>query len=229
MWAMNAKVALHLASALAYLHDRRIIPRDVKSRNVLLNATFGAKLADFGVATTIKQQRERTWQLVRTYRWIAPEVLRQQPASPASDVYSFGVVLFELDTHKTPFDDHGDADEMAQRILNGDLTLEFSPACPRWVHDMAVHCMSEHLELRPKAHDLVQMIQESLHRKVLTFARMHHRILPMQTPMNSRRLHAPSYAMDSLQLFVALLLQEDAMQGPAECSPGSSSKLVVLT
>ncbi|RHY17496.1 hypothetical protein DYB32_010509 [Aphanomyces invadans] len=136
MWAMNAKVALHLASALAYLHDRRIIHRDVKSRNVLLNATFGAKLADFGVATTIKQQRERTGRVVGTYRWMAPEVLRQQPASPASDVYSFGVVLFELDTRQAPFDDHGDADEMAQRILNGDLTLEFSPACPRWVHDI---------------------------------------------------------------------------------------------
>ncbi|KAF1780269.1 Protein kinase-like domain [Phytophthora cactorum] len=85
-------IAIDIAEALAYMHSRspKIIHRDLKSRNVLLNSSMVAKLSDFGLS------RNRTYEEtltagVGTVRWTAPEVMLGDNYSEQADVYSFGV------------------------------------------------------------------------------------------------------------------------------------------
>ncbi|CAK4152793.1 unnamed protein product [Aphanomyces euteiches] len=157
-------VALNLAHALVYLHARDIIHRDVKARNVMLHSVFGAKLSDFGVAT---QEQDATMDAVGTYRWMAPEVLRQSVHSTAADIFSFGVVLSELDTHRVPYEEHGlkrmgDDADMIERVFKGKLKPSFTETCPPWITALATQCMLTQPELRPTADQIVQIIESTI-------------------------------------------------------------------
>jgi hypothetical protein len=91
------RLACELLSALAQVHDAGVLHRDVKPANVLLDSHGRARLTDFGIArhqdaTAITQPG----QLLGTLHYLAPELVRGAPPSPASDLYSLGVLLDEL-------------------------------------------------------------------------------------------------------------------------------------
>jgi serine/threonine protein kinase len=101
------RVAVELGSALDALHDADLVHRDVKSSNVLLRADDGAALlTDFGLAKgrayTVLTNRG---QVLGTIDYLAPELIRGEPATAATDVYAFGCVLYECLTGHTPFGD----------------------------------------------------------------------------------------------------------------------------
>ncbi|MEM1097212.1 MAG: protein kinase [Planctomycetota bacterium] len=81
------------ATALQDLHDQNIIHRDLKPANVMLPKHGGLKLADFGLAALIGDQESLS---LGTVRYMAPELLRGDPATPASDLYSLGMIAYEL-------------------------------------------------------------------------------------------------------------------------------------
>lgn len=89
-----------VASGMTFLHLSGILHNDLKSRNVLVDARFRAKVADFGLSTLHATARH-----VGTPLWMAPELLRGEPASPASDVYSFAIVAWEVLTRREPYDE----------------------------------------------------------------------------------------------------------------------------
>lgn len=100
-WTARKKIASQVAEALRYLHEEkpRIIHRDVKSTNVLLENDFSAKLADFGVAKLApKGNRSTSTTACGTFGYMDPLCLIEQTCSVKSDVYSFGVLLLELIT-----------------------------------------------------------------------------------------------------------------------------------
>ncbi|KAG6608730.1 TKL protein kinase [Phytophthora cinnamomi] len=106
-WAnLKCQIAIDIADALVYLHtlNPKLIHRDLKSRNVLIDAQTGAKLSDFGISRN-RSFDETMTAGVGTARWIAPEVILGGHYTEFADIYSFGVVLSELDTCKAPFYD----------------------------------------------------------------------------------------------------------------------------
>jgi hypothetical protein len=106
-WAnLKCQIAIDVADALVYLHtlNPKLIHRDLKSRNVLIDANTGAKLSDFGISRN-RSVEETMTAGVGTARWIAPEVILGGHYTEFADIYSFGVVLSELDTTKSPFHD----------------------------------------------------------------------------------------------------------------------------
>ena len=104
-WETRLKIALGAAEGLAYLHNRdpRIIHRDVKASNILLDKNFEAKVSDFGLARLIDPAKTHvTTFIAGTKAYIAPEYQKSLRLTVKCDVYSYGVVLLELLTGKDP-------------------------------------------------------------------------------------------------------------------------------
>ncbi|GLJ43839.1 hypothetical protein SUGI_0912750 [Cryptomeria japonica] len=100
-WRKRYEIALGAARGLSYMHhdcSPPILHRDVKSSNILLDADFGAKIADFGVSRLLDCLGEDypVSSYVGSHGYIAPEYADRLKVNEKSDVYSFGVVMLEL-------------------------------------------------------------------------------------------------------------------------------------
>lgn len=107
-WRMLHKIALDVARALAYLHDNcvpRILHRDVKPSNILLDNDYTAYLSDFGLARLLgNSETHATTGVAGTFGYVAPEYAMTCRVSDKADVYSYGVVLLELISDKKALD-----------------------------------------------------------------------------------------------------------------------------
>lgn len=91
-----------IADALQYAHAGGVIHRDIKPPNILIDHHGRALLADFGIAQSASKTG-RFAPSIGTLRYMSPEQLRGEEATPSSDIYSLGVVLFELVTKRSPY------------------------------------------------------------------------------------------------------------------------------
>ncbi|GAA0162285.1 transmembrane signal receptor [Lithospermum erythrorhizon] len=107
-WATRLKIALGSAKGLAYLHEDchpKIIHRDIKGSNILLDLNFEAKVADFGLAKIASDLNTHvSTRVMGTFGYLAPEYAASGKLTDKSDVFSFGVVLLELITGRRPVD-----------------------------------------------------------------------------------------------------------------------------
>jgi serine/threonine protein kinase len=98
------RLAADVGAGLDALHRQRIVHRDVKPANILLATDGTAVLSDFGLAKGVAYTvLTKPGQILGTLNYLAPELLRKEPAGPMSDLYSFGCVLFECLAGKAPF------------------------------------------------------------------------------------------------------------------------------
>ena len=97
-------LAMQVARALSFAHERGLVHRDVKPQNVLLNDDGQAKVTDFGIARSLDVHGvTQTGTVLGTSDYIAPEQARGQKVDPKTDIYSLGAVLYELLTGDVPF------------------------------------------------------------------------------------------------------------------------------
>jgi serine/threonine protein kinase len=129
--AQVASLLAHAAGALAALHARGWVHRDVKPANLLLRANGEIALADLGDAVRAGQQDARAdGAVVGSPRYAAPEQRGGAAAHPSADVYSLGVVLFEQLTGHAPFPGTTLAEIAAQHLFAPVPRLP--AACAHW-------------------------------------------------------------------------------------------------
>lgn len=127
-------VAEHTLNALAFLHSRRIVHRDVKPSNLLVAPDGTVKLADLGLVRSWEPGDEETLTFlpVGTLKYMSPEQRRGQRATPASDLYSLGLTLFELLVGELPQEAYRVSTAPRKKPPLPD-PRRHRPDCPKWL------------------------------------------------------------------------------------------------
>ncbi|EFO83812.1 CRE-DLK-1 protein [Caenorhabditis remanei] len=137
-----------IADGMHYLHQNKVIHRDLKSPNILISAEDSIKICDFGTSHLQKKNDSTMMSFCGTVSWMAPEMIKKEPCNEKVDVYSFGVVLWEMLTRETPY-----ANIAQMAIIFGVgtniLSLPMPEEAPRGLVLLIKQCLSQKGRNRP--------------------------------------------------------------------------------
>jgi serine/threonine protein kinase len=163
-WALLAQIAAALAAA----HQKRIIHRDVRPANVLIeDATGRAVLSDFGIAGIKETGTENVTRLTRASevlgepRYASPEQLLAEAVTEEADVYSFGVVAYEMLTGAGPFPARSAGELVRAHLRQTPRSLhEARPDLAPGLARLIERCLAKKPEHRPPARELAAAFAE---------------------------------------------------------------------
>jgi len=153
-------VAFGIASAIAYLHDHKIIYRDLKPDNVGFDAAGQVKLFDFGLAKVLKGNYKLTGN-TGSLRYMAPEVCLCLDYNVKADSYSFGILLWQLCALSTPF--AGYTCKMhAKLVVQQHHRPQLLPNWPASWKSLMSSCWDAEYSKRPNFNKIVQQLDEEI-------------------------------------------------------------------
>ncbi|MBA0791495.1 hypothetical protein Gohar_016072 [Gossypium harknessii] len=152
------QLALDLARGLSYLHSKKIVHRDVKTENMLLDKTRTVKIADFGVARLEASNPNDMTGETGTLGYMAPEVLNGNPYNRKCDVYSFGICLWEIYCCDMPYPDLSFS-EVTSAVVRQNLRPEIPRCCPSSLANVMKRCWDANPDKRPEMDEVVSMME----------------------------------------------------------------------
>lgn len=181
-WIKRLQIILGAAEGLAYLHDGlevKVIYRDFKSSNVLLDEAFKPKLSDFGLAREgpTGDRTHVSTAVVGTYGYAAPEYVETGHLTVQSDIWSFGVVLYEILTGRRALErnrptpeqklldwvKHYPADgKKFSMIMDTRLRGDFSPDAAKRIAKLADSCLNKNAKYRPTMNQIVEILKQAI-------------------------------------------------------------------
>ncbi|EPZ31422.1 Protein kinase, catalytic domain-containing protein [Rozella allomycis CSF55] len=98
-------IFIQIVLALNYLHEQRVLHRDVKTRNIFMYSNSNTvKLGDFGISRVLEETIDQARTSIGTPYYLSPEICESKPYNEKSDCWALGCVLYEMCTLKHPFD-----------------------------------------------------------------------------------------------------------------------------
>ncbi|CAL5074716.1 unnamed protein product [Urochloa decumbens] len=176
-WVMRRKICLGIARGLAYLHEEstiRIVHRDIKASNILLDKYLNAKISDFGLAKLNEDDHTHiSTKVAGTIGYMAPEYAMRGYLTDKADVYSFGVVALEIvsgksNTNYRPKEDFVYLLDWAcvlqdrgtlLELVDSDLGSNYSTEEALLMLHVALLCTTAAPTLRPKMSEVVSLLE----------------------------------------------------------------------
>ncbi|PWA39881.1 protein kinase-like domain, Phloem protein 2-like protein [Artemisia annua] len=178
-WTQRIRICHDAAKGLCYLHEdkgnHRVLHRDIKSSNILLDENWKAKVSDMGLAKVGPANQFTfliTDNVVGTFGYVDPMYLRTGFLTKESDVYSFGVVLFEVLCGRLCFDYSGnivhiwkqryEENKLDEIVFKDDLVQALDQSSLEVFSEIAFQCLQESREKRPKMSHVVEKLEIAL-------------------------------------------------------------------
>ncbi|GAV82888.1 Pkinase domain-containing protein [Cephalotus follicularis] len=176
-WEARMKILLGTAKAMAYLHEAiepKVVHRDIKSSNILIDDNFDAKISDFGLAKLLGAGTSHiTTRVMGTFGYVAPEYANSGLLNEKSDVYSYGVVLLEAITGRYPVDYGRPQNEVnmvewlkmmvqlrrSEEVVDPNLEAKPSTSTLKRALLTALRCVDPDSNKRPKMSQVVRMLE----------------------------------------------------------------------
>ncbi|KAK8923625.1 putative receptor-like protein kinase [Platanthera zijinensis] len=176
-WESRMKVILGTAKALSYLHEGiepKVVHRDIKSSNILIDDEFNGKVSDFGLAKLLGSGKSHvTTRVMGTFGYVAPEYANTGLLNEKSDVYSFGVLLLEGVTGRDPVDYGRPANEVnlvewikfmvgsrrSEELIDPSLEAKPSSKALKMALLAALRCVDPDSDKRPKMSQVVRLLE----------------------------------------------------------------------
>ena len=109
---------IQICLGLKYIHEHKIIHRDLKTQNIFITKKNEIKLGDFGIAKNLKKTLDKAHTIIGTPYYFSPELINNEPYDYKTDIWSLGIVLYELCCLKLPFQGNNIA-QLSMKILKG--------------------------------------------------------------------------------------------------------------
>jgi eukaryotic-like serine/threonine-protein kinase len=154
--ALKVGYVVRICQALEYAHKNRVVHRDIKPGNIMVNSEGVVKVVDFGIARLVDFSRTHTNMMIGTPAYMAPELFRKKKADERTDIWAVGVTFYELICYQRPFT--GDGYDIIRTIMED----EFPP-----ISSIVPDCNSEiesiiQRMLRKQAADRYQSMEDVL-------------------------------------------------------------------
>ncbi|NUN07714.1 MAG: protein kinase [Ignavibacteriaceae bacterium] len=158
------ELLLSIASGLSEIHNAGIIHRDLKSTNILLDASGNARITDFGLSrSSLISSFTSAGTILGTLGFCSPEQITGSSVNHQTDIFSFGVIMYELATNKLPFS--GDNEIMLIHSIFNDTPAEigaFNPSISEFYRSVSLKCLEKNAsdrysDMQPLLNDLYKL------------------------------------------------------------------------
>ncbi|KAF5752894.1 serine/threonine-protein kinase [Tripterygium wilfordii] len=176
-WEIRMNIILGTAKGLTYLHEGlepKVVHRDIKSSNILLDKQWNSKVSDFGLAKLLGSESNYiTTRVMGTFGYVAPEYASTGMLNERSDVYSFGILIMELISGRNPVDYSRPPEEVnlvdwiKKMVTNRNPDGVLDPKLPEKPTSralkrallVALRCVDPNAQKRPKMGHVVHMLE----------------------------------------------------------------------
>ncbi|XP_010525978.1 PREDICTED: probable serine/threonine-protein kinase At1g01540 [Tarenaya hassleriana] len=176
-WEIRMNIILGTAKGLTYLHEGlepKVVHRDIKSSNILLDKLWNPKVSDFGLAKLLNSERSYvTTRVMGTFGYVAPEYASTGMLNERSDVYSFGILIMEIISGRNPVDYSRPPGEVnlvewlkrmvtnrcAEGVLDPRMQEKPSSRALKRILLVALRCVDPNAQKRPKMGHVIHMLE----------------------------------------------------------------------
>lgn len=153
------RFALDIARGVYYLHRRaNVLQRDLKARNVLVDESLNAKVADFGLSRIMAEVGDdNKLTACGTPAWTAPEIVKMERYTEKVDVYSFGIILWELITRQEPYGGQKGV-QIAYAAAEQGLRPKIPAYCPPEYAELMQECWAGRPDDRPSFEEILRRL-----------------------------------------------------------------------